>query len=349
MQRTAAAATPRNHEPQQNRLGARVCRRCVSPVFAALLASWLTLATGAAQAQLIGDRVSPNDPQLGEAFTQKYQIGVIVSANSGPCRGIVATAPVPIAWPEQEVRVVDEDRSSLVRNLRERMVEGTVKQMLVEIPFVPAGAEVKAILTLEITRHSLLAPKDPSAFVLSDNLPRDIRVYLGPSPYIESQNYQIKKVARDILADKQDLSAWKQVEAIYDWVRQHVQYKNGPLKGALRALKDGSGDCEELTSLFIALCRANKIPARTVWVPGHCYPEFYLQDKEGVGHWLPCQAAGSREFGEISERRPILQKGDNFRVPERPRDRQRYVAEFLTGAGGKPTVRFLRKLVEDGK
>ena len=121
-------------------------------------------------------------------------------------------------------------------------------------------------------------------------------------------------MAKEIGADKE--KAWDRVEAIYDWVREKVKYKNGPLKGALAALKDGTGDCEELSSLFIAICRAADIPARTVWVPGHCYPEFYLVDDKGAGHWFPCQSAGSREFGGITEIRPILQKGDNFRPPK---------------------------------
>ena len=72
-------------------------------------------------------------------------------------------------------------------------------------------------------------------------------------------------------------------ELIYDHVRDNVEYRNGRLKGALAALRDGHGDCEELSSLFIAVCRANKIPARTIWVPNHCYPEFYLVDQDGEG------------------------------------------------------------------
>ncbi|HWC91000.1 MAG TPA: transglutaminase domain-containing protein, partial [Pirellulales bacterium] len=79
---------------------------------------------------------------------------------------------------------------------------------------------------------------------------------------------------------------------------------------------------------------------------GHCYPEFYLEDKEGKGYWFPCQAAGTRDFGGISEFRPILQKGDNFQVPER-KDRQRYIAEHLTGAGGRPSVEFIRTAVAE--
>ena len=178
-------------------------------------------------------------------------------------------------------------------------------------------------------------------------MPRDIGKFLAPSPYIESRHGKIRKLAREVIKDK--ASAWEQVEAMYDWVRDNVEYENGPLKGALAALNDGNGDCEELTSLFIALCRANKIPARTVWIPGHCYPEFYLQDQQGVGHWFPCQAAGTRDFGSMPDFRPILQKGDNFRVPEKKKP-QRYVAEFLkvnsVRGGGKPRVQFVRQLLD---
>jgi hypothetical protein len=44
--------------------------------------------------------------------------------------------------------------------------------------------------------------------------------------------------------------------------------------------------------------------------------------------------------------RTILQKGDNFRVPERPRERLRYASDFLIGlpvpGSGKPRVRYIR-------
>ncbi len=87
------------------------------------------------------------------------------------------------------------------------------------------------------------------------------------------------------------------------------------IRSCLDALKRKQGDCEELTSLFIAICRAQGIPARAVWIPGHAYPEFYLEDEQGSGHWFPCQAAGPYEFGSMNEARPILQKGDRVRLP----------------------------------
>ena len=98
--------------------------------------------------------------------------------------------------------------------------------------------------------------------------------------------------------------------------------------------------------MFIALCRINKIPARMVWVNGHVYPEFYLEYAEGKGHWYPCESAGTRAFGEMPLSRTILQKGDNFRVPER-KEKLRYASDFLIGlptpGGGKPKVKYIRE------
>lgn len=285
-----------------------------------------------------------NGPKLGEAQTQRIRVGIVITAASGPCKGIVGTTPVPIDWPEQTVKIVDEESTPFVKNVGYRMVAGTVKQMLVDVPQLPQGQEARAIVTFEVTRHAMLPPDDTSVYVLPNmrKLDRQVRTYLGDSPYIESRHAKIRSLAKETLADLSEANAWTQVEALYDIARAKVEYKDGPLKGALKALEDGDGDCEELSSLFIALCRASDVPARTVWVPGHCYAEFYLEDAEGEGYWFPCQPAGDRAFGGIPEHRTILQKGDNFRVPERPRDRQRYVAEFLTGKGGQPSVKFIR-------
>ena len=58
--------------------------------------------------------------------------------------------------------------------------------------------------------------------------------------------------------------------------------------------------------------------------------------------------AGTREFGSMPDTRAILQKGDNFRVPEK-KEPQRYVAEFLSVKSikgtGKPEVRFIREVL----
>lgn len=271
--------------------------------------------------------------QLGELHTSRYQFGIAVTTPGGPAAELVAHAPVPIEWPEQTVTVANQDVTPNVERVEYRMFNGTAKQMLAFIRQLSPGQEAKAILTLEIKRHSQLPPPDVSIFVLPNDkkLSPAMRQYLLPSPYIESTHLKIKQASRELMTTHNDANAWTKVEAIYDWTREKVHYVNGPIKGALKSLEDGTGDCEELTSLFIAVCRASNIPARVAQVPGHCYPEFYLEDAAGKGYWFPCQAAGTREFGGITEQRPVLQKGDNFLLPELPVKRQRYVLGYLTG------------------
>ena len=85
---------------------------------------------------------------------QKYRVGVAVTAEGGPCRGIYATLPVPHEWPEQKVRVVNEETTPHVKSLRYRMLPGDIKQLVVEIPDLPSGQQAKAVVTLKWNARS---------------------------------------------------------------------------------------------------------------------------------------------------------------------------------------------------
>jgi hypothetical protein len=316
-----------------------------SKILPVLLLMFCTAAPAMAQF-LAGDA---KGAKLGASQTQRRQVGVIITATGGPCKGIVGYVPLPGEWPEQQVKTVAEDISPGVK-ISYQTVDDSVQVMVVRVAFLPAGQEAKALVTLEIKRAVQLPPENKVIYQLPDakKLDRVTRQYLGVSPGIESRNPKIRELAKQIVAGKE--TAWDKVEAIYDETRQKVVYKTGSgVQGAVASLKEGKGGHEDLTSLFIALCRAVDIPARTVWVPENCYPEFYLLDDKGEGHWFPCQAAGTRAFGEMPDAKPILQKGDNFRPPWKPRDHQRYLAEFLTesqsAASSKPRVNFVRKAV----
>src|SRR5690606_6506387 len=180
---------------------------------------------------------------------------------------------------------------------------------------------------VRIQKSHTVGPDDTTGLQVPRRLPREIKGYLGNSPYIEADSSEIRKIVREVDASE-PLTDWKRVELLYDWVRDNIVYENGELKTVREALRDRTGDCEEMTSVFVALCRAARIPARVVWIPNHCYPEFYLADESGQGHWFPCQVAGTRNFGSMPEYLPILQKGDRFKVPEKS-ELQRYLADYL--------------------
>ena len=284
--------------------------------------------------------------RFGREQTKQFRVGFKIDASAGAVNGIVATMAVPMDWPEQSVSVVSEEISSNCK-VTYRNLDGGVKQMVVNIPRLARGDKAGVEIVYDCKIREILPPESTADFVIPTKLNANLQKLLQPSPYIESNSPEIKKLAPEVIKGK--ATAWEQAEAILDWVRSNVKYKFATdIKPAIAALKDGEGDCEELSSLFIALCRANKIPARAVWVPGHTYPEFYLEDVAGNGHWFPCQAAGnSKEFGQMYEDRPVLQKGDNFKVPEE-KGPQRYVKQFLKAANAQadPKVQFVMERVK---
>ena len=289
---------------------------------------------------------NPEGVRLGQQTTGRIKIGVVINA-AGTLQRAVATMPVPDEWPEQQVSIVDEEITPSYAQVDYRKIVGGggVKLMVVEIPRLPAGREARVLVTFEVTRSTQAAPDDTSVFTIPKRVDRDVRINMGASPFIESRHPKLVSAAKEATADKQ--TDWEKVEAMYDWAREHVRFADSELKGAARALYDGEGGADELTAVFIAMCRAQKIPARTVFVYGHCYAEFYLTDDEGNGHWFPCQPAGVRAFGAIDDTNPILQKGDNFRNPQDRKERLRFVKEYFTAAGrGKaPQVRFVSEMV----
>ncbi len=276
--------------------------------------------------------------------TQRWKAGTIVAAARGPCAGIYGTFTVPVDWPEQDVKAVEEDVSDTVRRTSYRNLDdGAVRQMVFVIPQLQAGEKAEVLVTFEITRRIKPVPADTLSFRLPEQIPRDARKYLGNSPFIDCRNTKIRSLAKQLTAEKD--SAWEKVQALHDWVQENVEYTNETLKGSLEALRDKKGNHQDLSGLFIALCRASKIPARTVWVPSYCYAEFYLENGEGKGEWFPCEFKEKTVFGTVSQPYMILQKGENVRVPEE-KEPQRFVPEFLkVKSGQKPDVTFVRDVL----
>lgn len=300
--------------------------------------------TGAAQAQF-GEGPNKGPKLAPDEVVERWQIGVSVRAAEGPCAEIESTVALPGDWPEQEAKVVAEDFSPFITRIDYRTVDN-VRQIVVAAPELPAGEEAHALITFDIVRHALLPPDDTTGLVKANpkKLPKNMRHYLGPSPGIEIQHAKIKALAKRLGQDSAEQSDWQKIETLFDWVRENVrQIDQQKRPGAAQALKDKQSNHEGLCFLFVALCRASDVPARTVWVPKYCYPEFYLQDADGNGYWFPCQVAGTRSFGGINENRPIWQKGDNFRTPEAPREPVRYIPPNLTAKGSNPQVDFVRK------
>jgi len=273
--------------------------------------------------------------------TQRWMVGIRVVAARGPCAGIYGTFPVPVDWPEQDVKVVDEKVSDTVRSTQIRNLPDGVRQMVIVAPQLNYGEQAEAVFTFEITRRTQPVPEDTTIFKVPRSTSREIRKCLASSPMIDVRSTKVRMKAKELTADRE--TAWGKVEAIHDWIKENVEHTNDPLRGALETLGTQKGNHEDLANLFIALCRAAKVPARTVWVPNYCYAEFYLEGEAGEGIWVPCELKEETVFGTVSRPYMILQKGDNIQVPEK-KERQRFVPELLkVKKGSQPKVEFVRQ------
>lgn len=279
-------------------------------------------------------------PRLGKAVSTKYRAGMIFEARAnGGCKDLLGTAPVPTEFPEQKVRTLEENFPRSARVDYRDLKEGGARQMVFRMRELKPGQRVEATVLFEVTRRPILPPNQPEIYRFPKTVPRDLRRYLKAGDYIESTSKTVRKLASDIIEQVEEANKnatdWEKIDALFEYVRTEISYKEAqvekPMRGALAALRTRDGDCEDMSALFIAMCRSLDVPARLVRVPGHCWAEFYLVDDEKNGYWFPAQVAGTEELGSMQDVRVILQKGDSFRLPESPKEDSLYVKELFTG------------------
>lgn len=288
------------------------------------------------------------DPVKGISFSNpvesKWQIGAVIVGGAGSAQNMLLTIPVPNDWPEQTVTVMEEKIPRDIGNAEYRDLRSGVRQLVISIPKIRANQKIPIAITILVSSKQITAPPDPTKFIKAKSKSRTAKEYLGISPQIKV-NSKIRKLVKKITEDKSN--PWEEVKAIYDWVGDNITEIKEPAKDSAAVLKSKEGGNESMTGLFIAMCRAHKIPARMVWVQGTQYAEFMLTDAEENAHWIPCSLGGFREFGSVTEPRIILQKGDSIYVPEKKRN-QKFVAEFATCQGNvKPRVQFFRRVLAD--
>jgi transglutaminase-like putative cysteine protease len=110
--------------------------------------------------------------------------------------------------------------------------------------------------------------------------------WLRAEPLIQVNDPRIGAQTRQIVG--RERNAAKAANRILDWVRALRRARTDAVPNAARALESRSGDCSELTVLYVALARAAGLPARPVsgllWRGGrfyyHAWAEVYL------GRWV---------------------------------------------------------------
>ena len=299
-------------------------------------------------------------PRLGKSQNQVWRAGIILEPGTA-LNNAQISIPVPMDWREQRVVSINEEKmgAHLANRVGYQIINDGALEMRVHLGPTRPAKPLEIVVAFELQNYELLPPDEPSQHVIPKQVPPEIRQYLKESPTIESNDPRFKKMYADITKDRR--TDWDKVEALYSFVQNNVKYNAAawkePAKGALSVIKMPKGewtaDCKDMTCLFVALCRAGKIPARVVRVPEHCYAEFYLELKQTnrtssnrrdtpPGFWFPCQVSGTYSFGGIPETRVILQKGDSFPEPDNPGVNTLFMTECFQGAllPGSPQPEF---------
>lgn len=157
----------------------------------------------------------------------------------------------------------------------------------------------KLTLAFEVAREEMRRGDLPTSEPVWN--PADYTAYLAPTS-IGPTDGAVKELADKIVAGK--TSVLERTRAIYDWTVENM-YRDPDTRGCGKGdvcylLVKPGGKCTDISSVFVALCRAAGVPARevfglrlgkqaeqdiTTWQ--HCWSEFFLP---GYG-WVPADPA----------------------------------------------------------
>jgi hypothetical protein len=296
------------------------------------------------------NRFAAPDPALELADPRTYRLKVVIriEAPEGALKNVVATGPVPMDWPEQRVRLLGQKLSPQAR-VSQQILKGQAALLKLQVAQIPKGGSAFVERLYEITRYRTKFLLPPEGLKLPRGVPPELKDQLaGLLPGVETTSPKMVELAESLRGTAGDGPAWETIKGFWSWTRDNVKFENGDFRGALHAIENRCGDCEEMSALFVGLCRLSGIPARSVWVESHDYAEFYLVDQQGRGHWIPAQLLGPAWFGEMTEYRPIFQKGDRFYDPLK-KEYVRYVPQTVRGSDhkGQPKVEFRHEIIAD--
>lgn len=126
---------------------------------------------------------------------------------------------------------------------------------------------------------------------------------------IEPHHPVIKQKAQEILFKSSTENAFEQAKKLFLWLKQQTSYKIHPnqdtTQPATVTLQKKTGDCDDLSFLYMSLLRAVNIPCRsikgylisetdgTIQTISHLWVDVFVGGDLGLNGWIPVECAGT--------------------------------------------------------
>jgi hypothetical protein len=149
---------------------------------------------------------------------------------------------------------------------------------------------------------------------IKTDYPELVKQYCQPqvhndTVYVNSDNPAIKNVAETVLLESGTTNSFIVAKNLFVWLKNNTNYKTHPgdytVQTASKTFYDKAGDCDDLSILYMSLCRALDIPARFIRgiltdyddekisaVP-HAWVEVFVGGNLGINGWIPVECAGT--------------------------------------------------------
>lgn len=298
---------------------------CFLPVHAALCCRepWIESSSTSPTFGIIpvvgdGKWISKDPPDESGYYERRaFDVTVGIQAEGrGAGWQLAASTVAPVGFGEQQIEDVTIETEGCAAQLVS-LDEGAA-QLVMQAPQIAAGdvltalAKYRVVLSKSYMDHQ--QEKFPSV-QQKEHQPKNVNRFLKNSPGIKANSRLVKDLSKNLITSS--MHPWQAAHKFYEWVWENIKGVPGRYTSVDDAIKNLKGDCEERACTFIALCRANGIPARQVWIPSHAWAEFGLHDEAGKFHWIPVHTAAYSWFGWTGVHELVLQKGDRIRIPSR--------------------------------
>jgi transglutaminase-like putative cysteine protease len=126
--------------------------------------------------------------------------------------------------------------------------------------------------------------------------------------FIDPADPDIRTIAETVYSSAKTNNSFLLAKSLFSWLKQNIAYQVHPDERVVRSasvtLSNKKGDCDDISFLYISLCRVLDIPARfirgylitagingSVTATAHAWTEVFVGQPGSLNGWIPIESA----------------------------------------------------------